>query len=89
VAHRSGIATVRQRRRFRAAPFSQRRGALGVGEDQRQALEHRERKRSDMHGQIENREGQVVEITRGRAMAAAATNVAVVVVLQRPPVDER
>jgi hypothetical protein len=89
VAHRSGIVVVRQRRTFEVVAFGRRRGALVVGEDRRRALEHRERKRSEMHGQIENREGQVVEITWRGAMAAAATNAAVAMVLRRPPVDER
>jgi hypothetical protein len=37
-----------------------------------------------MCGRIEDGEGRVVELTRGAAMAAAATNLAVVVVLRKP-----
>jgi hypothetical protein len=86
VADRSGVTAVKQRRSFGAG---RRRGASVASNDRRQALERRERKRSEMHGRIEDGEGQVIELTGGAAMAVVATNLVDVAVLRRPAVDER
>jgi hypothetical protein len=86
VADRSGVTAVKRRRSFGAG---RRRGASVASNDRRQALERRERKRSEMHGRIEDGEGQVIELTGGAAMAVVATNLVDVAVLRRPAVDER
>jgi hypothetical protein len=86
VADRSGVTAVKRRRSFGAGRWQ---GASVAGNDRRQALERRERKRSEMHGRIEDGEGRVIELTGGAAMAAVATNLVDVAVLRRPAVDER
>jgi hypothetical protein len=61
-----------------------------AGDVRGRALEHQEREESQMHGQIEEGEDQVVELTDGAAMVAVvAPNPAVAAVLRRPTVYER
>jgi hypothetical protein len=75
-AHLVRPSTVRWREGASAAVLDDGNRAPVARDDRRRALEHRDRKGSNMHDQIEDREGRLLELTREAEVATAAASVA-------------